>query len=229
MGPMGQPPMAPPLAPGQRPIVRRNLNAGGGYWALRTNRIRRNIFDGPYRSLGIVVSCAVGIAIAIAIIGAANGVQQKITSQIPSNTSSQPQQLQDKVNQIDDILSQTRTLLTVLSVGLTGAIVGLVTWISTGQRRRSISLQVQEGQRRNDLIVELLGESLFLCTFGGLIGVVLGLVLCNVIHNAISLLPISPDAGSILAIFPSTTLLAFGVAGAIVSYYTTHTDTRTSL
>jgi len=217
------------MGPGQRGIVRRNQNAGGGYWGLRANRIWRNIMDGPYRSLGIIVSCAIGIAIAIAIIGAANGVQQKINHNIHTKNGQEPQQIQDDVTKIQNILSDTRTMLTVLAVGLTGAIVGLVTWISTGQRRRAISLQVQQGQRRNDLIVELLGESLILCTGGGAIGVALGLLLCNLIQNAITNLPMSPDAGSVVAIFPSTTILTFLVAGAIVAYYTTHTDTRTSL
>ena len=228
--PMGQPPVAAPLRPqGPRQIVRRNPYAGGGYWGLRVNRIWRNILDGPYRSLGILGSCAVGIAIAIAIIGAANGLQTAINNILTPSNGFDPNQFGINASTISQVLAQTQSLLTKLSIGFTAAIVGLVTWISTGQRRRSISLQVQQGQRRNDLIVELLGESLILCVAGGLVGVILGYMLCGIIGVFVTSFTISPDGAGILAIFPATTVLAFGVTGLIVSYYATHTDTRQSL
>jgi len=228
-----QPGMAPrpfgPGAPGApRGIVRRNPYAGGGYWGLRVTRIWRGITDGPYRSLGIVASSAVGVAIAIAIIGASNGIQDKINSLVkPAQNLGQQSPID--VNTIQQVLTQTTNLLTILSVLFTAAIVGLVTWISTGQRRRSLSLQVQQGESKTNLIVELLGESLALCTAGGIAGVILGLIMCGIIGSLIPLLPMDPNAGSVLSIFPTTVILAFVVTGGIVAYYTSHTDTRASL
>ncbi len=223
------PPMGPMGPGGQRRIVQRNPNAGGGYWGLRMNRIWRNLLDGPYRSLGIMVSCAAGIALAIAIIGIAGGLQTAINNILTPTPTFNPNQLNINTSLIESVLSKTQSLLTYLSIAFTAAIVGLVTWISTGQRRRAISLQVQQGQRRNDLIIELLGESLVLCVAGGLIGIVVGYILCGLLGPAIPNVTISPDGGSVLAIFPATTVLAFLVTGAIVAYFATHTDTRTSL
>ena len=225
-GPVGQRPMGPG---GQRGIVRRNQNAGGGYWGLRTSRIWRNILDGPGRSLGIMVSCAAGIALAIAVIGVANGLQTAINNILAPSNGVSPSQFGIDVSTIQSVLSATQGLLTKLSIGFTAAIVGLVTWISTGQRRRSISLQVQQGQRRNDLIIELLGESLLLCLAGGLAGIVLGYILCGILGFFITSFTVTPDGGSIFAIFPATTVLAFLVTGVIVAYFATHTDTRASL
>jgi len=218
------------MGPGApRGIVRRNPYAGGGYIGLRANRIWRNILDGPGRSLGIMVSCAAGIALAIAVIGVASGLQTAINNILQPVNGVSPSQFGIDVSTIQSVLTSTQGLLTKLSIGFTAAIVGLVTWISTGQRRRAISLQVQQGQRRNDLIVELLGESLVLCLAGGVVGIALGYLLCGILGIFITSFTISPDGNSIFAIFPATTVLAFLVTGAIVAYFATHTDTRASL
>ncbi len=116
-----------------------------------------------------------------------------------------------------------------LAIISTAAIVGLVTWITISQRRRAISLEVQAGQRRSDLIIEFLGEAFALCVTGGVVGIVLGYILCAIIAHFISLLPMNPQFSSIFSIFPTTTLLAFATTAGISAYFAAHTDTRASL
>ncbi|GEM_PF-5602209 len=222
---MGPRPMGPGVPGAPRGIVRRNPNAGGGYWGLRMTRIWRGIKDGPYRSLGIVASSALGITIAVAIIGTSNGIQERISKVANPLNQVQP----GAFNTIQDVLSKTTSLLTILSVAFTAAIVGLVTLICTGQRRRTLSLQVQQGESKANLIVELLGESFILCMGGGLIGMILGEVICSILPTLINNLPMDANLSSVFPIFPTTTILAFAVTAGIVAYYTSHTDTRTSL
>src|SRR5579863_155134 len=94
MAPPGAPPITPPMGPsGPRRIVQRNPNAGGGYWGLRANRIWRNLLDGPGRSLGIMISCAAGIALAIAIIGIAGGLQAAINNILTPTPTFDPNRL----------------------------------------------------------------------------------------------------------------------------------------
>lgn len=219
-----------PGIPGRRPgLVPRARRSGSDALGYRWNRIQRNIFDGPWRSLGIIVSNSLGVAISIAIIAAAEGIQTKINSILAQcGPGSQCSQVVD-VTTIQNVLDQTKGVLINLAIISTAAIVGLVTWITISQRRRAISLEVQAGQRRTDLIIEFLGEALVLCVTGGVLGVVLGYVLCSVIGHFIPLLPMNPQASSIFSIFPTTTLLAFATTAGISAYFAANTDTRASL
>ena len=96
---------------------------------------------------------AIGIAISIAIIAAAEGIQTKINSLLPSGSLPAVCTSGSNVNGFDpiaiqNVLSQTKGVLINLAIVSTAAIVGLVTWITISQRRRAISLEVQAGQRR---------------------------------------------------------------------------------
>ena len=214
----------------QRPtIVPRARRTGSDFWLHRLDRMRRNIVDWPGRALGILATNAIGVAISIAIIAAGDGIDTKIRDTLGKVSDANLKAAGVDIDTIHTVLTQTRNLLTVLAVIFTAAIVGLVTWISTSQRRRNIGLEVQAGQHRRDLIIELVGESFILCMAGGFLGVILGLILCAVIQGVIPLLPMAPNVGSVFEIFPVTTLLAFVTTAAIAAYFASHTDTRTAI
>jgi ABC-type lipoprotein release transport system permease subunit len=223
-----QQPGMPSRRPGLVPRARRSGSAAFGY---RWNRIQRNIFDGPWRSFGIIISNALGVTISIAIIAAAVGIQNRINELLPSSGGSgnNPCAGYVDVTTIQNVLDSTKGVLINLAIISTAAIVGLVTWITISQRRRAISLEVQAGQRRRDLIVEFLGEAFVLCVTGGTLGVVLGLIVCSVIKHSITNLPMDPQASSIISIFPTTTLLAFAATAGISAYFAANTDTRATL
>lgn len=222
-----------PAAQAQRPgLVPRARRTGRAAWNYRWSRIRRNMLDGPWRSLGIMASNALGVAISIAIIAAAEGIQNRVNQLLPSNDSTKGQCPGPNcidLGTIHQVLDQTRGVLINLAILSTAAIVGLVTWITISQRRRAISLEVQAGQRRRDLIIEFLGEAFVLCVAGGILGIILGLVVCDIIHHSIANLPMDPQFSSVFSIFPSTTLLAFAATAGISAYFAAHTDTRASL
>lgn len=229
----GPPPgYAPGMPPGPRPgLVPRARRTGSAEWSYRWSRIQRNIVDGPWRSLGIIISNALGVAISIAIIASAEGIHDKINSLMAKclNGSINCSGAGIDVNAISNVLKDTEGVLTNLAIVSTAAIVGLVTWITISQRRRAISLEVQAGQRRRDLIVEFLGEAMVLCVAGGVVGVILGYILCSLIGGAIPLLPMNPQLGNIFSIFPVTTLLAFATTAGISAYFAANTDTRAKL
>ena len=182
--------------------------------------------DSPWRALGIMATNTLGVAISIAIIGASDGIDARIREILGKHSDAALKAAGIDIDTIHTVLTQTRDLLTVLTVIFTAAIVGLVTWISTSQRRRNISLEVQAGQHRRDLIVELVGESFLLCLLGGVSGIIIGLLLCSAIHNFLQQLPMAPSPAGVVAIFPVTTLLAFATTAAIAAFFATHTDTR---
>lgn len=188
--------------------------------------------DRPARALAIIAAVAVGVAIAIAIIAAADGIETKINMLLNTSDPTRAQALsQAGVNfdQIQSVLRQTKDLLTKLAIGFTAAIVGLVTWVTMSQRRREIGINRMQGQHRGEVIVELLGESLFLCVVGGVVGIALGVALCALIGGALPNLPMKPSSGGVLAIFPSTTILTFVVTAAIASFFAERSNVDTSL
>lgn len=221
--------MLTPPSPQRPTLVQRAPRSGAGYWQHRLDRVRRNVTDAPWRALGIAVSNAVGVAISIAIIAASDGIDKKIRSLLPDSNAASMSASGIDISTIHSVLTQTKDVLTVLAVVFTAAVVGLVTWISTSQRRRNISLEVQSGQHKRDLITELVSESFLLCVSGGALGIVIGLILCGLISVGVPLLPMQPSAAGVVEIFPATTLLAFLVTAAIAAYFASHTDTRVTI
>ncbi|HEU5442000.1 MAG TPA: ABC transporter permease [Ktedonobacterales bacterium] len=232
-----QPPLLPLPATGRRQPPRtvpkqRAARSGSGAVSYWWYRVWRNIRDQPWRSLSIVIAVLVGIAIAIAIIAASNGIEHKINELLQTNSPDESQSLRRAGVNLDDIqavLSTTRDLLTKLAIGFTAALVGLVTWVNTSQRRRAIGISMQQGQHREEVIVELLGESLILCSIGGILGVVTGNALCAFVNHESPLLPMQPGVGDVLAIFPATTLLAFAVTAVIAFIFSRFVDVAPAL
>ncbi len=202
-------------APGRVP-ARSRRRSGLGFLLLV---IWRNMTDAPGRVVKIVGAVAVGIALAIAIIAASEGIDTRVTALLDVPSAVDLRAVGINVAAVHEILTQTRNLLTKLAIALTAALVGWVTWGSMEQRRRAIALKIREGQRMGEAIAELVGESLVLCLVGGLVGVVFGRLLCALIRRQLPALPMSPSVRGALAIFPTTTALAFLVTTAIAIYF----------
>lgn len=210
-----QPP-APAPRQARRQIKQRAQYGGEDAMSFWAGRIKRNITDRPWRAFSVAASVAVGVALAIAIIAAANGIQDKITEQAP--------EIADRLN---PILQDSKGLLTKLAIGFTAALVGLVTWINMTQRRREIGINVQHGEHRESIIFEFMAESFVLCVIGGVAGVICGLLLCNMVQTVN--LPMKPSTASILALFPTTVLLTFGVTAVLATMFARKATVDTSL
>ena len=148
--------------PAVKPPVRRT---GSVALMFHLERIQRTITDRPGRALSIIIAVAVGVSLSIAIIAASNGIDDEVRKQLDPLSSAG--NFAGNINTIHGVLSQTRDLLTKLSIGFTAALVGLITWVTMQQRRRDIGIALQQGEHRSTVIMELLGEALLLCMVGG--------------------------------------------------------------
>jgi ABC-type antimicrobial peptide transport system permease subunit len=213
-------PSIPPRSTARRTITSPARRSGISLLFYRVGRIRRSIGDHPWRAAGIAGSVAVGVAIAIAIIAASNGIDAKINYLLGTDGADRVDQLRQvgiNVSDIQSVLHDTRNLLSHLSVGFTAALVGLVTLVTTSQRRRDIAIDRMRGIHTETVISELVGEAFILCMIGGLLGIVAGLILCGAASDAIPLLPMRPSFQDISAIFPVTTLATFAITTVIAA------------
>jgi hypothetical protein len=232
------PPQAPPdnptryiASPQMRPRVTRSPVAG---FIHTCGRIARNIGDRRSRAISIIMAVAVGLAIAIAIIAASEGVDTQINRILDNSgtqgaTGGQGFFSSKDIQEIRRILHETRDLLTILAIGFTAAIVGLVTWVNMGQLRRQIGIERQRGVHRHEVVIELVGESLTLCLIGGALGIVVGLALCQVIAKILPALSVRPGFASVVAVFPITTLLTFAVTAGIAALFTREMELEPAL
>ncbi|SRR5579884_1535446 len=221
--------MQPPYVP-HRPTFKAPVQrTGSAAFRFHLGRIQRNIADRPGRALSVAVAVAVGVSIAIAIIAASNGINTKINDLLPSQSVPNPDGQTIDIPTIHEVLVETRDLLTRLAIGFTAVLVGLITWVTMGQRRRDIGIALQQGEHRSTIIWELLGEELILCIVGGVLGIILGMLLCDVLQSQIPLLPLQPSLGDMLGIFPITTLLSFGVTGIVAAFLISRRDTSVGL
>jgi predicted lysophospholipase L1 biosynthesis ABC-type transport system permease subunit len=188
---------------------------------MAIERAGHNIIHGPVRSTIIAGSVAAGIAIAIAIVAASNGVDDKVNSLL--NVGPLPTLI--KLDTIQKVLDQTRDTLTGLAFAFTAVLVGLVTWVTMNQRRREIGIARQHGLHVSEVLTELLIEASILCLVGGFVGIGCSSLLCNSIQQAIPLLPMHPKAQDILSVFPVVTGLSFGATALIASYFAIRTYT----
>ncbi len=199
-------------------LIKTRAHLTAGYWSYR---IKRNISDHPWASLAIVVTVLLGICLAIAIIGASNGIQDTINAKLHANDPGQAQRIKQfgiNLKDIQDVLRTTRGVLSKLAIGLTAIFVGVVTLLSMARRRREIALCRQQGMHMREVLGMLLGESFVLCLIGGILGIIAGNVLCAVVNKMSPLLPMEPMPGDILAIFAVTTFLAILVT-AVIAYF----------
>ena len=209
-------PQPPVQRQARRQIKQRAQYGGEDAMTFWVGRIQRNIKDRPWRAFSVAASVAVGVALAIAIIAAANGIQDKIAERAPGLS-----------DQLTPILQDSKNLLTKLAIGFTAALVGLVTWINMTQRRREIGINVQHGEHRESIIFEFMAESFVLCVVGGVAGVICGLLLCHMVATVN--LPMKPSSSSIIALFPTTVILTFGVTACLAAMFARKATVDTSL
>jgi hypothetical protein len=175
----------------------------------------KNIAKRPGQAAMLLGSVAVGVALALAIIAASRGVDDKVSGLLDIR----PMPPQIDLAEINRVLDQTRSLLTKLAFAFTAALVGTVTWLSIGRRRREIGIKRQYGLHVWEILAELWTEATILCVAGGLAGVALGYVLCNRLHHALPSLPMRSERGDILLVFPVVVVLSFGATAAVASYF----------
>lgn len=119
----------------------------------------------------------------------------------------------------DMLKSQTKTITNLLlSVAFISLIVGGVgimniMLVSVTERTREIGLRMAVGARASDILKQFLIESIVICLFGGVIGIVVGHVLSTVWATALGW-PVSVSYAAIL--------ISFGVSafvGVLFGYY----------
>ncbi len=110
-----------------RVVIKSRAQPTADYWIYR---VRRNIFDHPWRSLAVIFAVVVGVSIAITIIAASNRIQDSINTKLNANAPGQAGKLQQvgiNMNDIQAVLTTTRGILSKFAIGSTAALVGLVT------------------------------------------------------------------------------------------------------
>jgi ABC-type antimicrobial peptide transport system permease subunit len=70
-----------------------------------------------------------------------------------------------------------------------------------------------------EILAELWTEATILCVAGGLAGVAFGYLLCNRLRQALPSLPLQPERGDVLLVFPVVVLLSFAATAAVASYF----------
>ena len=119
----------------------------------------------------------------------------------------------------DMLKSQTKTttnlLLSVAFISLIVGGVGImnIMLVSVTERTREIGLRMAVGARASDILKQFLIESIVICLFGGVIGIVVGHVLSTVWAAALGW-PVSVSYAAIL--------ISFGVSafvGVLFGYY----------
>lgn len=174
----------------------------------------RNLVRRPGQALIVILSVAIGVALAIAIIAAGKGVEEKVDSLLGGQ--SLPPQVD--VDEIHLVLDEARALLRNLSYAVTVVLVGTATWITIGRRKREVGLKRQYGVPKKLILTELWTEALILCGIGGVSGVALGYFLCDRIQGLLPSLPMNPAAGDVVAVFPIVTGIAFAATLLVASY-----------
>jgi predicted lysophospholipase L1 biosynthesis ABC-type transport system permease subunit len=175
----------------------------------------KNMAKRPGQAAMLMGSVAIGVALALAIIAASRGVDDKVSVLLDID----PMPPQIDFAEIDRVLDQTRGLLTKLAFAFTAALVGTVTWLSIGRRRREIGIKRQYGLHVWEILAELWTEATILCLVGGLTGVGLGYLLCNRLHAALPSLPMQPERGDVFLVFPVVVVLSFAATAAVASYF----------
>lgn len=188
--------------------------AGGRALRMAAREGLANVLRRPGSSFALGCSVSVGVALALAIIAASNGVNDRVSLLLAVP------QLPPQINlaAIHDVLHQTRTVLTGLALAVTAALAGFVTWTSLGRRRREIGVKRHYGVHIWEIIAEFSAEGIVLCVVGGLAGVGLGHLLCRALHRWVPALPLHPRTHDTLWVFPMSVMLSFAVTSAVALF-----------
>jgi putative ABC transport system permease protein len=107
--------------------------------------------------------------------------------------------------------------LVAISLVVGGIVIMNIMLVAVTERTREIGLRKSLGARRSDLIGQFLSEAVVLSTFGGVLGVVVGVAFALVIR-AVTPLPAS--------IQPWSILISLGVASAVGLFFGVYPATR---
>lgn len=119
----------------------------------------------------------------------------------------------DMVNQITGVFSAI--LSSVASISLLVGGIGIMNMMLTNvtERIREIGLRKSIGAKSRDIVNQFLGESIFLCLVGGLVGLLVGYLGALGIAGLIGIF--MPDMAVKPIVTPSIALTAFGVSAFI--------------
>jgi putative ABC transport system permease protein len=105
-------------------------------------------------------------------------------------TMTSPQAVMAQVTQMGSTLSTILEGIATIAMIIGGAVIMSLMLISVSERRKEIGLRRSVGASRQDILVQFVLEASLISSFGGLIGIVLGLGGTNLVANMQHLPPI---------------------------------------
>jgi len=105
-------------------------------------------------------------------------------------TLTSPQAVMAQVTQMGSILSTILKGIAAIAMFIGGAVIMSLMLISVSERRKEIGLRRSVGARRRDILLQFILEASLVSTFGGVIGVALGLAGTNLVARMQHLPPI---------------------------------------
>lgn len=105
-------------------------------------------------------------------------------------TITSPQAVMARVTQMGSTLSTILKGIATIAMVIGGAVIMSLMLISVSERRKEIGLRRSVGASRQDILLQFILEALLISSFGGLIGIVLGLGGTNLVARMQHLPPI---------------------------------------
>jgi putative ABC transport system permease protein len=105
-------------------------------------------------------------------------------------TLTSPQAVMAQVTQMGSTLSTILKGIATIAMCIGGAVIMSLMLISVSERRKEIGLRRSVGASRQDILVQFILEAALISSFGGLIGIVLGLGGTNLVARMQHLPPI---------------------------------------
>jgi hypothetical protein len=152
-----------------------------------------------------VMAVAVGVGFSVLLISVAGGVSDYITGQLSASQVRRSGLVDvEVINTIVALLTAVVTAAMILQTAAATFVLGVTTMRA---RRKEIALRRQSGVLRATLLVEFARQMLGACLLGGVLGEVGGIV-AGTLLRALTVMPVHFTAVSLVAVFPTTVLLA---------------------
>jgi hypothetical protein len=169
--------------------------------AAGTRRSRHRV---PSSVIAVMV-VAVGVGFSVLLISVAGGVSDYITGQLSASQVRRSGLVDVEV--INTIVALLTAVVTVAMILQTAAATFVLGVTNMRARRKEIALRRQSGVLRATLLVEFARQMLGACLLGGVLGEVGGIV-AGTLLRALTVMPVHFTAVSLVAVFPTTVLLA---------------------